>query len=48
MDDPGFKRYLDSLDAPAVYLDPEGLTGEIKSLNDQWEKFILPLGLRQK
>jgi hypothetical protein len=39
---------MDSLDVPAVYLDPEGLTREIKSLNDQWEKFILPLGLRQE
>jgi tripartite-type tricarboxylate transporter receptor subunit TctC len=48
MDSPEFRRVMDQFDMPIVYMNPEGIYREIKSLHDQWGKFILDLGLRQE
>lgn len=48
MDNPEFRRVMNSFDMPTVYMNGEALYKEIKGLNDQWGKFILDLGLRQE
>jgi len=48
MDNPEFRRVMNSFDMPIVYMNGEALYEEIKGLNDQWGKFILDLGLRQE
>jgi tripartite-type tricarboxylate transporter receptor subunit TctC len=48
MDDPAFKKTMDSFDMPIVYRDPDGLLKDMKEIADRWGKLITDLGIRQE
>jgi len=48
MEDPTFKKTMDSFDMPIVYRDPEGLMKDMKEIADRWGKLIADLDIRQE
>jgi tripartite-type tricarboxylate transporter receptor subunit TctC len=48
VDDPAFKKTMDSFDMPIIYRDPDGLLKDMKEIADRWGKLITDLGIRQE
>jgi tripartite-type tricarboxylate transporter receptor subunit TctC len=48
MEDPGFKKTMDSFDMPIIYRNPEGLAKDMKEMSDRWGKLIREMGLKQE
>jgi tripartite-type tricarboxylate transporter receptor subunit TctC len=48
IEDPTFKKTMDSFDMPIVYRDPEGLMKDMKEIADRWGKLIADLDIRQE
>ena len=48
LDDPAFKKAMESYDMPIVYRDPEGLGKDTKELGEKWGQLIVELGIRQE
>lgn len=48
MDEPAFKKAMDTYDMPVVYRDPEGLRKDIKEFCEKWGKLITDLGIKEK
>jgi tripartite-type tricarboxylate transporter receptor subunit TctC len=48
VEDPAFKKTMDSFDMPIIYRDPDGLLKDMKEIADRWGKLITDLGIRQE
>jgi hypothetical protein len=48
MEDPGFKKTMDSFDMPIIYRNPEGLAKDMNEMSDRWGKLIREMGLKRQ
>jgi tripartite-type tricarboxylate transporter receptor subunit TctC len=48
MEEPAFKKAMDTYDMPVVYRDPDGLAKDIKGFCEKWGKLIVELGIKEE
>ena len=48
LEDPAFKKSMDTFDMPIVYRNPEGLRKDITEFCEKWGKLIADLGIKEK
>jgi len=48
LEDPAFKKSMETYDMPVVYRDPEGLEKDIREFGEKWGKLIAEMGIKQE